>query len=83
VAFTTTLAAVISSMPERGKGNSKLARMWRARMAAKRKTLRRIDERVVTEVKTQTKLVYVPVDVATGKVLDPAFHPKPDLKVVS
>jgi hypothetical protein len=38
---------------------------------------------VVTEVKQQTKLVYVPVDVATGKILDPAFHPKPDLKVVS
>jgi hypothetical protein len=82
VAFTTTLAAVISSMPERGKGG-KLSRMIRARLAAKRKTLRRINERVVTEVKQQTKLVYVPVDVATGKILDPAFQPKPDLRVVS
>ena len=82
MAFTTTLAAVISSMPERGKGG-KLSRMIRARLAAKRKTLRRINERVVTEVKQQTKLVYVPVDVATGKILDPAFQPKPDLRVVS
>lgn len=82
VAFTTTLAAVISSMPERGKGG-KLSRMIRARLAAKSKTLRRINERVVTEVKQQTKLVYVPVDVATGKILDPAFQPKPDLRVVS
>jgi hypothetical protein len=82
-AFTTALAAFISTLPEGGSG--KLARALRARLAAKRKTLRRINERVVTEIKQQTKVIYVPVDVASGKVLDPAFAPAPstpDLKVV-
>ena len=32
---------------------------------------------VRTEFKDRTKVVYVPVDVATGKVLDPAFQPAP------
>jgi hypothetical protein len=86
-AFVTSLVAFISSMPERGQGRSKLARALRARLAAKRKTLRRINERVVTEIKERTKVVYVPVDVASGKVLDPAFQPAPasatpNLKVV-
>ena len=82
-AFVTSLIAIISSLPDRGKSNGKLVRMIRARLAAKRKTLRRIDERVRTEFKDRTKLVYVPVDAATGKMLDPAFQPKPDLKIVS
>jgi hypothetical protein len=85
VAFSTSLVAVISSMPERGQSNGKLARAIRARLAAKRKTLRRITGIVRTEIKDRTKLVYVPVDVATGKVLDPAFQPapSPNFKVVS
>jgi hypothetical protein len=32
---------------------------------------------VVTQFKDRTKVVYVPVDVATGKVLDAAFQPAP------
>ena len=64
-------------MPERGQSNGKLARAIRARLAAKRKTLRRISGIVRTEFKDRTKVVYVPVDVATGKVLDPAFQPAP------
>ena len=71
------MVAVISSMPERGQGNGKLARAIRARLAAKRKTLRRISGIVRTEFKDRTKVVYVPVDVATGKVLDPAFAAAP------
>jgi hypothetical protein len=84
-AFVTSILAVISSMPERGQSNSKLVRAIRARLAAKRKTLRRFKERVITEIKKEVKLVYVPVDATTGKVLDPAFQGqgKPDLKVVS
>ena len=84
-AFVTSILAIISSMPERGKSNSKLVRAIRARLAAKRKTLRRFKERVITEIKKEVKLVYVPVDATTGKVLDPAFQGqgKPDLKVVS
>ena len=77
VAFSTSMVAVISSMPERGQGNGKLARAIRARLAAKRKTLRRISGIVRTEFKDRTKVVYVPVDVATGKVLDPAFSAAP------
>jgi hypothetical protein len=77
-AVVSGLAAVISSLPERGsKGDGKLARAIRATLAARRKTLRRIGGVVRTEIKQQTKVVYVPVDVATGKVLDPAFQPAP------
>jgi hypothetical protein len=88
-ALTSALAAVISSLPERGpKGDGKLARAMRGWVAARRKTLRRINERVVTQFKDRTKVVYVPVDVATGKVLDPAFQPAsspstPNFKIVS
>ena len=85
-AFTTAMAAIISSLPERGHSNGKLARAMRSMFLARRKTLRRIKERVVTEFRDRTKLVYVPVDVATGKVLDPAFQAAPtstpNLKVV-
>jgi hypothetical protein len=77
VAFSTSMVAVIASMPERGQSNGKLVRAIRARLAAKRKTLRRISGIVRTEFKDRTKVVYVPVDVATGKVLDPAFQPAP------
>jgi hypothetical protein len=43
---------------------------------------------VVTQFRDRTKLVYVPVDVVTGKVLDPAFQPAPspstpNFKIVS
>ena len=88
-AVTSALVAVISNLPERGpKGDGKLARAIRGWLAARRKTLRRINERVVTEFKDRTKVVYVPVDVASGKVLDPAFRPgptsaTPNFKVVS
>jgi hypothetical protein len=76
-AFVTALAAVISSLPERtAEGESKLGRALRKTLAARRKTLRRIKERVVTEVKERTKIVYVPVD-ATGAILDPAFKAAP------
>jgi hypothetical protein len=89
-AVTSALAAVISCLPERGpKGDGKLARAMRKMIAARRKTLRRFSERVVTQFKDRTKVVYIPVDVATGKVLDPAFQPaptsttSPNFKVVS
>jgi hypothetical protein len=77
VAFSTSMVAVISSMPERGQSNGKLARAIRGWLAARRKTLRRVTGVVRTEFKDRTKVVYVPVDVATGKVLDPAFQPAP------
>jgi hypothetical protein len=71
-AFTTATAAVIASLPERGQGEpSKLARAFRAMLAARRKTLRRVRETVRTEYRDRVKLVYVPTDPATGRVLDP------------
>jgi hypothetical protein len=76
-AFTTAMAAIISSLPERGDSNGKLARAMRSMFLARRKTLRRINERVVTEFRDRTKLVYLPVDVATGQVLDRAFQAAP------
>lgn len=76
-AFSTALVAIISSLPDRGRSNGKLARAIRARLAAKRKTLRRIGGIIRTEYQDRTKVIYVPVDVATGKVLDPAFRPAP------
>ena len=83
-AITSALVAFVSSLPERGSG--KLAKAMRAMFAARRKTIRRINERVVTEFRDRTKVVYVPVDIATGKVLDPAFQhapsATPNLKVV-
>ena len=68
----------IASMPERGQSNGKLARAIRAMpLPPSCKTLRRISGIVRTEFKDRTKVAYVPVDVATGKVLDPAFQPAP------
>ena len=70
-AFATALAAIISSLPERKARPSKLAMAIRRMIAARRKTLRRLEETVRVEVRDRVKLVYVPVDVVTGKVLDP------------
>ena len=54
----------------RSEGSSKLAAPW-AMIAARRKTLRRIRETVRTEFKDRVKIIYIPVDVATGKIIDP------------
>jgi hypothetical protein len=68
----TLAAGLISAVPDRGtRSPSKLARAIRAMVAARRKTLRRIRETVRTEVKEHVRLVYVPCDPQTGKVLDP------------
>jgi hypothetical protein len=70
-ALATALAAVISAIPERGGKPGKLARAIRALVAARRKTLRRLKETIRVEYRDRVKLVYVPCDPATGKVLDP------------
>jgi hypothetical protein len=74
-ALATALAAVIASLPERGDKPSQLARAIRALVAARRKTLRRLKETVRVEYRDRVKLVYVPCDPATGKVLDPDARP--------
>ena len=55
----------------RSEAPSKLARAIRAMIAARRKTLRRIRETVRTEYRDRTTYIHVPVDIATGRVIDP------------
>ena len=69
--LATVLAAIIASLPERGECPGKLACTVRAMVAARRKTLHRIRERVRVEHRDRMRFVYVPVDKATGKILDP------------
>lgn len=70
-AATTALAAIIASLPERSSQSSKLARAIRAMVAARRKTIRRLQETVRVEYRDRTKVLYVPVDPQSGRVLDP------------
>ena len=70
MAVGTLAAGLISALPERGERRpSKLSLALRKMIAARRKTLRRIKERV--EFRDRVKIVHVPVDRATGLVLDP------------
>jgi hypothetical protein len=60
---------VIASLPERGQGEpSKLAKGFRAMLAARRKTLRRIEARTV--VVDRIVRVHVPTHPDTGMPLD-------------
>jgi hypothetical protein len=74
-ALATALAAVISALPDRGSKPSKLARAVRAMIAARRKTLRRLEETVRVEYRDRPRFIYVPCDPQTGKVLDPDAKP--------
>ena len=77
VTFATLSMAVSIVAHARLKNDapSKLARAFRALLAARRKTLRRLEVRTVTEFKDRTKFVYVPTDPASGRVLDPDVKP--------
>jgi hypothetical protein len=68
LAFGTLAAGLISALPERSDKPGKLSRAIRAMVAARRKRLRRIQERV--EYRDRVKFVHVPVDVL-GRVLNP------------
>jgi hypothetical protein len=70
-ALATALAAIISALPERDGKPSKLAMALRRMIAARRKTLRRIDDQTRVEYRERVKFIYVPCDPRTGKVLDP------------
>ena len=74
-AATTALAAVIASLPERSGQPSKLARAIRAMVAARRKTIRRLQEKVRVEYRDRTRFIHVPVDPVSGRVLDPDVPP--------
>jgi hypothetical protein len=71
ISTATMLAAFVSNLPKWDGKPSRLARSFRAMLAACRKTLRRLRETVRTEYRDRVKLVYVPTDPATGRVLDP------------
>jgi hypothetical protein len=73
IAFATLSMAVsmVAHAKLRSDQPSKLARALRAMLAARRKTLRRIRETVRTEYRDRTTFIHVPVDVATGKIVDP------------
>jgi hypothetical protein len=69
LALGTLLAGWISVVPPREGRASKLSRAVRAFLAARRKTLRRIQETVRTEYRDRTVYVHVPVSL-DGVVLD-------------
>lgn len=69
-ALATALAAVISTLPDRPSRPSKLARAARAMIAARRKTLRRINDQTRVEYRDRPRFIYVPTD-AEGRVLNP------------
>jgi hypothetical protein len=71
VATATMLAAFVSNLPKWDGKKSRVARAFRAMLAAKRKTLRRLKETIRVEQREHVRFVYVPTDPATGRVLDP------------
>ena len=72
VSVGTLAAGLISSLPDRSDKPSKLSLALRRMIAARRKTIRRLQVR--TEFKDRMRFVYVPVD-ASGKVLNPDARP--------
>ena len=68
-ATTTALAAIIASLPERDPKPSKVARAIRALIAARRKTLRRLEATTVTEIRDRVVYRYVPCDPVSGKAI--------------
>ena len=71
IATATMLAAFLSNLPKWDGKKSRVARAFRAMLAAKRKTLRRLKETIRVEQREHVRFVYVPTDPATGRVLDP------------
>jgi hypothetical protein len=71
ISTATMLAAFVSNLPKWDGRPSQLARALRVMLAARRKTLRRVKETVRTEYRDRIVYLHVPVDPATGRVLDP------------
>ena len=67
-ALATALAAVISSLPERSDKQGKLARAIRAMIARRRRSIYRD---VPGPIRFRDRVIHIPVDRATGLVLDP------------
>jgi hypothetical protein len=75
VSVGTLAAGLISALPDRGSKPGKLKLAIRKAIAARRKTLRRLEETVRVEYRDRVKLVYVPTDPVSGRVLDPDTKP--------
>jgi hypothetical protein len=69
VSFVTMISAFISNLPSKDGRAGKLVNAIRARLAAKRKTLRKLVPTIVTQFKERVRYVHVPVDAATGTIL--------------
>jgi hypothetical protein len=69
VSFVTMISAFISNLPTKDGRAGKLVNAIRARLAAKRKTLRKLVPTVVTQFKERVRYVHVPVDATTGTIL--------------
>lgn len=71
VSFGTLAAGLISVLPERSERRpGKLSLALRQMIAARRKTLRRIDDQTRVEWRDRPRFIYVPTD-AEGRVLNP------------
>jgi hypothetical protein len=75
-ATVTMLAGFISAAPEHDGEPSKLARMARAWLAARRKKLRQLVPTVQIEYRDREIFVHIPVDAITGQIVDrkPVLH---------
>jgi hypothetical protein len=67
ISFVTMFSAFISNLPTRDGRSGRLVRAIRARLAAKRKTLRKYIQTI--QFKDRIKYVHVPVDASTGTIL--------------
>jgi hypothetical protein len=61
----------VSVLPRWSGRPGKVSLAIRRMIAARRKTLRQYTPTVVTEFKDRLKFIYIPVDVATGRIIDP------------
>jgi hypothetical protein len=69
--LSIAVSVVVHLQPKSERRPSKLARAIRAMVAARRKTIRRLRETVRVETRERVKFIHIPVDVATGRVIDP------------
>ena len=70
LAFGTLAAGLISALPDRASRPGKLTLALRRMIAARRKTLRRINDQTRVEYRDRPRFIYVPVD-EVGRVINP------------
>jgi hypothetical protein len=77
ISLLSAVVSVIAHMRPKGDRPGKLARAIRAMVAARRKTIRRLQETVRVEYRDRTRFIHVPVDPVSGRVLDPDVRNTP------